>query len=237
MKYRRTWRAAPLAAGLPGDRPPPELSLNERIEATFTMRAAEVSVRAIAAELGINALRSLICNSYARTTWSTIPGARMRSGQRGARDPGARRSRAVGPGGGPAAMRRAAVRSARHWSLVAGPPRWPPAGTGWQLGCRDRGSGLHGGVARVHDQEVIEALRADAAAHGDTALASEWPPGHRHPASAVTGGCQRPCGGRAALSLGRVGVLRDELCDLGDLGQVVAPARRLIDSARRRRQR
>ena len=54
MNHHRTRRAAVLAAGLPGGRPPLELSLNDRIEATVRMRAAGLSVRAIAAELGVS---------------------------------------------------------------------------------------------------------------------------------------------------------------------------------------
>ncbi len=79
MHHHQTWRAGLLAAGLPGGRPPLELSLNDRIEATLRMRAAGLSVAAISIELGVNEftpfsyLHAYVCDA---TTPSTDPGAR-----------------------------------------------------------------------------------------------------------------------------------------------------------------
>ena len=66
--YHGTRRAALLAAGLPGGRPPLELALNERVEAARRMDGAGVSGQAIADELGVAAetvrkyLRASLCD-------------------------------------------------------------------------------------------------------------------------------------------------------------------------------
>ncbi|MGA2926782.1 MAG: hypothetical protein ABSG43_12440 [Solirubrobacteraceae bacterium] len=65
--YHGTWRAALLAAGLPGGRPPFELSLNERVQAAQRMHAAGIRTATIANELGVvtetarSYLRASIC--------------------------------------------------------------------------------------------------------------------------------------------------------------------------------
>jgi hypothetical protein len=51
--YHGTWRAALLAAGLPGGRPPLELPLNERVEAAQWMDAVGVRAGVIADDLGV----------------------------------------------------------------------------------------------------------------------------------------------------------------------------------------
>src|ERR1700733_11134353 len=53
--YHGTWRAALLAAGLPGGRPPLELALNDRVEAAQRMHAAGIRIGMIAEELGVGA--------------------------------------------------------------------------------------------------------------------------------------------------------------------------------------
>lgn len=53
--YHSTWRAALLAAGLPGGRPPLELPLNERVEAAQRMHAAGIRIGMIADDLGVGA--------------------------------------------------------------------------------------------------------------------------------------------------------------------------------------
>jgi hypothetical protein len=52
--YHGSWRAALLAAGLPADRPPLELSLDERVEAAQRLHAGRMSVAAIARELELD---------------------------------------------------------------------------------------------------------------------------------------------------------------------------------------
>ena len=52
--YHGSWRAALLAAGLPADRPPLELSVNERVGAAQRLDAAGMSQVAIAAELQLH---------------------------------------------------------------------------------------------------------------------------------------------------------------------------------------
>jgi hypothetical protein len=51
--YHGTWRAALLAAGLPGGRPRLELSLNDRVDATLRMGAAGIGIPVIASELDV----------------------------------------------------------------------------------------------------------------------------------------------------------------------------------------
>ena len=53
VRYFGSWRKGLIAAGLPVDRPPLELPLQERIQAARRMRAQRLSYREIAAELGV----------------------------------------------------------------------------------------------------------------------------------------------------------------------------------------
>jgi hypothetical protein len=52
--YHGSWRGALLAAGLPADRPPLELSVDERVDAAQRLHAAGMSPAAIAAELQLH---------------------------------------------------------------------------------------------------------------------------------------------------------------------------------------
>jgi len=53
-RYFGFWRAGLIAAGLPVDRPPLELPLQERIQAAHRMRAQRLSRREIAVDLGVH---------------------------------------------------------------------------------------------------------------------------------------------------------------------------------------
>jgi hypothetical protein len=52
--YHGSWRGALIAAGLPADRPPLELSVNERVDTARRLHAAGISQAAIAAELALH---------------------------------------------------------------------------------------------------------------------------------------------------------------------------------------
>ena len=71
--YHATWRAALLAAGLPGGRAPLELPLGERIEAARRMRASGIGVPEIADELGVT---ERTVGKYLRATLGPAVGGR-----------------------------------------------------------------------------------------------------------------------------------------------------------------
>ena len=196
MHYHKTWRAALLAAGLPGGRPPLELSLNERIEATLRMRTAGLSVRAIAAELGVNEytpftyLHARLCDCGRNYTVN---------GPRCTQCAGESTVRSEQERGKPHWTADTVIAAIHEWARLEGRaprydewasgrhasgrwrdeyPRWPPAGTVQRL----HGSWAAALSAAGHspawrpftDQEVIDALRADAGQLGRAPLRSEW---------------------------------------------------------------
>jgi len=196
MKHHGTWRAALLAAGLPGGRPPLELSLNERIEATFRMRTAGLSVRAIASELGVNEftpfgyLHAYVCDCGRNYT---VNGPRC---TQCARESAVKQAREITGRGWTVETVIAAI---KEWTRLVGRPprydewtsgrhatgrwrreypRWPSAGTvqhtcgGWAAAVK--AAGYAPAWRAFTDQEVIDALREDAAELGRAPLASEW---------------------------------------------------------------
>ena len=196
MNHHTTWRAALLAAGLPGGRPPLELSLNERIEATLRMRAAGLSVRAIAAELGVNEFTPF---TYLHATLCDCGRNYTVNGPRCTQCAGESKVRSEGERGRPQWTADTVIAAINEWARLEGRaprhdewasgrhasgrwrdeyPRWPPAGTvqrlhgSWAAALSAAG---HSPAWRAFtDQEVIEALRADAAQLGRAPLQREW---------------------------------------------------------------
>jgi hypothetical protein len=189
--YHATWRAALLAAGLPGGRPPLELPLGERIEAARRMHATAISVPEIADELGVT---DSTIGKYLRAT-------RCECG---------RNWRVRGPRCTQCAVEANAARMRRwdHQSVIAALRRWarteghPPTREEWLPGRNARGrwareypawpangtvirlfGSWNAGIATAGfrakpfaytDQEVVDALQADAKRRGHTPRIEEW---------------------------------------------------------------
>ena len=183
--YHGSWRGGLLAAGLPVDRPPLELSLTERVEAAQRLHATGMTIGAIARELDVDArtvrryLRASVCECG---EGYVVRGAVC---QACAQELAVRRadwtaqevSDAIGAWarleGAPPSI--ADWRQGRHargrWRREY--PRWPAAHVAarlfgsWSAALAD--AGFAAPPAAFTDREIVEALRAEAARLGQVA--------------------------------------------------------------------
>ena len=194
-RYYGTWRAALLVAGLPGGRAPFELSLNGRVDATLRMHAAGVRILTIAAELDVAVdtvrkyLRASRCDCG--RNWMVRGPRCSECGHEEATLSAALRR--------PRWNRQRVIAALRRWTRLEGQPpsadawlggryaqgrwareypRWPSTG----VVCGLFGS-WSGAVAAAelrvipwayNDEQVIEALRADARRLGRAPTVEDW---------------------------------------------------------------
>jgi len=195
VRYHGTWRAAWLAAGLPGGRAPFELSLNERVDAARRMHAACIGASVITAELDVNVgtvgcyLRACLCNCG--RNWM-VKGPRCSECAREEM----RRIAAARP---PRWDRQGVIDALRRWTRLEGEP---PSSEAWLGGRHARGrwareyprwpstavvnsrfgswnaamaaAGVPVTPYGYSDEEVIDALRADARRLGRTPRREDW---------------------------------------------------------------
>jgi Homing endonuclease associated repeat len=188
--YHGSWRAALLAAGLPADRAPLELSLEERVEAAQRLHAGRMSVAAIAHELELDSrtirrylaasvcgcgqqyvVKGVICQACAqrravrRAEWTAteftdalIEWARLEGAQ-------------------PSESEWKSGRAARgRWQREY--PRWPAAHVARRLfgswSAALQAAGFAARPTSFSEQEIIDALRADARRRGRPPYVKEW---------------------------------------------------------------
>ena len=189
--YYATWRAALLAAGLPGGRPPLELPLGERIEAARRMRASGISVPEIADELGVN--ESTVGKYLRATRCGCGRNWRVRGPQctQCAVEANAARVRRWDE--------RSVIDALKRWARIEGRPpsseEWLPGRNARERWARDYPAWpSNGTVSRLFgswnaaiaaagfpakpfyytDEQVIDALQADARQRGRTPRIEDW---------------------------------------------------------------
>ena len=190
-RYHGSWKAALLAAGLPGGRQPLELSLGERVEAARRMHSSGISRRLIADELGVSEhtvgvyLRATLCECgrYWRVRGARCiqcaaeaNAARVRRWDRPAVIDALQRW-ARSEGGPPSSEQWLPGRNARErWAREY--PAWPPNGTVTRLfgswNAAIAAAGFAAKPSAYTDQHVIDALQADARQRGRTPRLEEW---------------------------------------------------------------
>lgn len=193
--YHGTWRAALLAAGLPGGRPPLELAPNDRVEAAHRMHAAGIRSGMIADELGVGAET---VRKYLRASRCACARNWMINGPRCTE---CAREEAVQIA---AALRRRwdrdeVIEALERWAALEGQapsseawlggryahgrwareyPQWPSTGVvssrfgSWNVALV--AAGLPAQPYGYSDEEVVEALRADALRLGRTPTLDDW---------------------------------------------------------------
>ena len=194
-RYHGTWRAALLAAGLPGGRAPLELSLNERIDATLRMHAGGIRMPAIASELDVAVdtvrkyLRASRCDC-GRNWMVRGPHCSQCGHEEATRSAAARRTRWD---------QQRVVAALRRWTRLEGRPpsaeawlggryaqgrwareypRWPSSGVvsglfgSWNAAVA--AAGLPVTPFGYTDEQIIDALRADARRLGRTPTVEDW---------------------------------------------------------------
>lgn len=192
--YHGTWRAALLAAGLPGGRPPLELPLNERVEAAQRMDAVGVRAGVIADDLGVGTgtVRKYLrasrcacgrnwmingprCTECAREDAVRIAAARRRRWDREEVIEALERRVAV-EGVAPSSEAWLGGRHA-HGRWAREYPQWPSTAVvssrfgSWNAALA--AAGLPAKPSAYSDEQVIAALRADARRLGRTPTLDE----------------------------------------------------------------
>jgi hypothetical protein len=188
--YHGSWRAALLAAELPADRPPLELSLGERVEAAQRLHAGRLSVAAIARELQLDSrtirrylaaslcgcgqncvVKGMICQACAqrlavrRAEWTAteFKDALIEWGRL--------------EGTPPSESDWQSGRAARgRWKREY--PTWPAAHVARRLfgswNAAVQAAGFDAKPTSFSEQEIIAALRADAKRRGRPPYVKEW---------------------------------------------------------------